>query len=110
MSLQLSNMVNDVTLQALAEANQYLQREATSELISGTVLSKRLYTLLIKNVSKDDPLTQDELQVRDFYSLFLFFSKIHYFLGIARISSRAKSRSMERMVKICSKGEKEIKP
>lgn len=55
--------MSDITLQALADANQFLQQEAQLESMSGTVLSKRIYTLLIKNVSKNDPLTQDELQV-----------------------------------------------
>jgi hypothetical protein len=58
-------MIEDVTLQAMNEANQFIQQEKNQDQIeiSGSVLSKRVYQLLLKNVSKDDPLSTDELQV-----------------------------------------------
>jgi hypothetical protein len=58
-------MFSDITLQTLHEASQFIQteRENKEGTASGSNLSNRTYALLLKNVSKDDPLSQDELQV-----------------------------------------------
>lgn len=66
--------MSDIMLRTLAEASQFLQQEEQVDAVSGTVLSKRLYSLLLKNVSKNDPLTQDELQV----SGFLIFLSLYF--------------------------------
>lgn len=67
-------------LRTLAEASQFLQQEEQVDAVSGTVLSKRLYSLLLKNVSKNDPLTQDELQA----SGLLTFLSLHFVIVIKR--------------------------
>lgn len=70
-----TEMISDPTLQALYDANQFIRQEEEAnrnhgeqqQQITGRQLSDRLYHLLLKNVSKDDPLTQDELQeLREF--------------------------------------------
>lgn len=64
-------MFSDATLQAHRDAQRFIQEEEME--VNGTTLSKHLYDLLLKNVSKDDPLTQDELQVRYKIQLFIYF-------------------------------------
>jgi hypothetical protein len=80
-------MIDDVTLQAMNDANQFIQQEKNQDQIeiSGSVLSNRLYQLLLKNVSKDDPLTTDELQVCWLFS-FVFLTFTLFLLGVEGLS------------------------
>lgn len=63
----MSGLVNDPTLRMLAERSRQARKDAEEQQQTSSSqygeLSDRLYFLLLKNVSRDSPLSPEEIEV-----------------------------------------------